>query len=388
MLELSELLAQLIIIIVAAKVCGAIASRFGQPSVLGEIIAGILIGPAVFGLVHTDGQDVIHLLSELGVIFLMFFAGVETNLKDLTSSMKSALTVAVFGVILPFIGGYVVGVSFGMDTLHAIFLGIVLTATSVSISVQTFRELNYMGTREGATVLGAAIADDIIGLMILAIMISMTVGNGEPISIIVLKQVLFFIAIIVMHKLLPRITKLIVRIPIPDLAIVYGVLLCFFYSWFAEFMGISNIIGAFFAGLALANNDILRENLEGKLLPSVNVLLIPVFFTSIGLAVSLDGLREHLLLILVLSIVAVATKIIGAGFGARITGFDLSSSLIIGTAMISRGEVALITSSIGLAAGLFSQQYYTPMVIAIVVSTLVTPPMLKALISKQQKGAA
>lgn len=274
-----------------------------------------------------------------------------------------------------------------MDTSHAIFLGIVLTATSVSISVQTFRELNYMGTREGATVLGDAIADDIMGLIILAIMISMTVGNGEP-SIIVLKQVLFFITIIGMHKLLPRLTERIVPIPIPDLAIVYGVLLCFFYSWFAEFMGISNIIGAFFAGLALANNNILRENLEEKLLPSVNVLLIPVFFTSIGLAVSLDGLSEHLLLIVVLSIVAVATKIIGAGFGARMTGFDLSSSLIIGTAMISRGEVALITSSIELAAGLFSQQYYTPMVIAIVVSTLITPPMLKALISKQQKGAA
>lgn len=384
MVELGELLAQLMMIIVAAKLCGTIASRFGQPSVLGEIIAGILIGPAVFGLVHTNGHDVLHLLSEIGVIFLMFFAGVETNLKDLTSSMKSALTVAVFGVILPFIGGYIVGVSFGMDSLHAIFLGIVLTATSVSISVQTFRELHYMSTREGATVLGAAIADDIIGLIILAIMISMTVGSGNPLSLIVLKQVIFFVVIIAMHKLLPLLTKIIIRMPIPDMAIFYGVILCFLYSWFAEFMGISNIIGAFFAGLALANNDLLRENLEGKLLPSVNVIFIPIFFASIGLAVSLDGLAEHLLLIIVLSIVAVATKVIGAGFGARITGFNMSSSLIIGTAMISRGEVALITSSIGLAAGLFSQEYYTPMVIAIVVSTLVTPPMLKVLISKQQ----
>lgn len=387
MMELAELLVKLMIIIVAAKVCGTIASRLGQPSVLGEIIAGILIGPAVFGLVHTDGHDIIHLFSELGVIFLMFFAGVETNLKDLTSSMKSALTVAVFGVILPFIGGYFVGTSFGMDTTHAIFLGIVLTATSVSISVQTFRELNYMHTKESATVLGAAIADDIIGLIILAVMISMTVGGDDPISIIVFKQVIFFAVIIVMHLIIPKIAKTIARMRIPDMTIVFGVVLCFLYAWFAEYMGISNIIGAFFAGLALATNDTFREELEGKLLPSINAIFIPVFFTSIGLVVSFKGLGEHLLLIVVLSIVAVATKVIGAGFGARITGFNNSSSLLIGTAMISRGEVALITSSIGLSAGLFSEDYYTPMIIAVVISTLVTPPMLKVLISKQQKTA-
>lgn len=388
MMELAELLVKLMIIIVAAKLCGTIASRLGQPSVLGEIIAGILIGPAVFGFVHTSGHDVIHLFSELGVIFLMFFAGVETNLKDLTSSMKSALTVAVFGVILPFIGGYIVGINFGMDATHAIFLGIVLTATSVSISVQTFRELNYMHTKESATVLGAAIADDIIGLIILAVMISMTIGGDDPIAIIVLKQVVFFAVIIVMHLLIPRIAGVIARMRIPDMTIVFGVVLCFLYAWFAEYMGISNIIGAFFAGLALATNDVFREDLEGKLLPSINAIFIPVFFTSIGLVVSFEGLGEHLLLIVVLSVVAVATKVIGAGFGARITGFNTSSSLLIGTAMISRGEVALITSSIGLSAGLFSEDYYTPMIIAVVISTLVTPPMLKVLISKQQKTAS
>lgn len=387
MMELAELLVKLMIIIVAAKVCGTIASRLGQPSVLGEIIAGILIGPAVFGLVHTDGHDIIHLFSELGVIFLMFFAGVETNLKDLTSSMKSALTVAVFGVVLPFIGGYFVGINFGMDTTHAIFLGIVLTATSVSISVQTFRELNYMHTKESATVLGAAIADDIIGLIILAIMISMTVGGDDPISIIMLKQVIFFAVIIVMHLIIPKLANVIARMRIPDITIVFGVVLCFLYAWFAEYMGISNIIGAFFAGLALAPNMKFREDLEGKLLPSINAIFIPVFFTSIGLVVSFEGLGEHLLLIIVLSIVAVVTKVIGAGFGARITGFNNSSSLLIGTAMISRGEVALITSSIGLSAGLFTQDYYTPLIIAVVVSTLVTPPMLKVLITKQQKAA-
>lgn len=380
-----ELILQLIIIIVAAKICGTIASRFGQPSVLGEIIAGILIGPAVFGLVETN--DFLHLFSEIGVIFLMFFAGTETNLKDLTSSLRSALTVATMGIILPFIGGYVVGISFGMDPIHAAFLGVVLTATSVSISVQTFRELNYMHTKESATVLGAAIADDIIGLIILAVMISLTVGGDTSISIVLLKQVIFFAVIIAMHKVLPMITKIAVKIPIPDFSLVYGVLLCFLYSWFADAMGISNIIGAFFAGLALASNDTIREQLEGKLLPSVNVIFIPVFFTSIGLVVSLNGVGEHIWLIIVLCIVAIVTKVIGAGFGAKITGYTMQSSLLIGTAMISRGEVALITSSIGFQAGLFSQEYYTPMIIAIVVSTLVTPPMLKVLIQRQQKTA-
>lgn len=375
-----ELLLELVIIILATKIAGFIATKFGQPSVLGEIIVGIIIGPAVLGFVEKN--ELLHIFSELGVIFLMFFAGIETNLKDLTANLKSALSVASFGVVLPLIAGYFVGIGFGMDPSHSLFLGIVLTATSVSISVQTFRELGQLKTRESATVLGAAIADDIIGLILLAIVLSITVG-GTSISMVLIKQVVFFAIIILCNwKLVPAISKSIDKLKIPDLSMIFAVVLCFGYAYFADFMGISNIIGAFFAGLALAN-DRHREQFEDKLSPTVSVIFIPVFFAYIGLNVKFDGIGEHIWLIVILCVVSVLTKIIGGGFGAKITGFNMISSTLIGTAMVSRGEVALITSSIGLSKGLFSQAYYTPLIIAIVFTTIITPPLLKICINKK-----
>lgn len=378
-----ELLIQLVIIILATKIAGFIATKLGQPSVLGEIIVGIIIGPAILGLV--ENNDMLQTFSELGVIFLMFFAGLETNLKDLTSNLKAALSVASFGVVLPLLAGYFVGIGFGMDSSHSLFLGIVLTATSVSISVQTFRELGQMNTRESATVLGAAIADDIIGLILLAIVLSLTVGGNISISMVLFKQVIFFAVIILCNwKVIPIISKSIDKFKIPDLSMIFAVVLCFGYAYFAEYMGISNIIGAFFAGLSLAS-DKHREQFEDKLSPSVSVLFIPVFFASIGLSVTFEGIGDHIWLIIVLCIVAVITKIIGGGLGAKITGFNLLSSTLIGTAMVSRGEVALITANIGFSKGLFSQQYFTPMIIAIVFTTIVTPPLLKICINKKEQ---
>ncbi|AMW98908.1 cation:proton antiporter [Rummeliibacillus stabekisii] len=381
-----ELLLQLVIIILATKIAGAIAVRFGQPSVLGEIIVGIIIGPAVLGLIgNINDNELLHTFSELGVIFLMFFAGVETNIKDLTSNTKSALTVAVFGVVLPLVGGYLIGESFGMDPTHSLFLGIVLTATSVSISVQTFRELNQLKTRESATVLGAAIADDILGLILLAVVISITVGGDVSIPTVLMKQVIFFAVIILANwKVVPAISKIVAKFKSTDISLVFAVVLCFAYSYFADFMGISNIIGAFFAGLSLAA-DKSRIEFEEKLLPTVGVLFIPVFFAGIGLAVTFKGIGEHIGLIVILCVVAVLTKIVGAGIGARITGFKTISAILIGIAMVSRGEVALITSGIGLEKGLFTQEYYTPLIIAVVFTTVVTPPLLKWIISIKEK---
>lgn len=381
-----ELLWQLAIIIVATKIAGSITVKLGQPSVLGEIIVGIIIGPAVLGIIHSN--ELLKTFSELGVIFLMFFAGVETNIKDLTKNIKPALTVAVMGVILPFIGGYIVGTQFGMDTIHAVFLGVVLTATSVSISVQTFRELNYMNTRESVTVLGAAIADDIIGLIILAVMLSVAVGGDISISMVLVKQVIFFAVILLANWLvLPKLIQLTHKPKLNDLLIVLGIITCLIYSYFAEFMGISNIIGAFFAGLAFAQPKA-SIILEEKVLPTVSVLFIPVFFVSIGLEVSFVGFLDHIWLIVILTFVAILTKIIGAAIGARLTGFVGISTVIIGIAMVSRGEVALITSKIGYENGLFTEEYFTPIIIAIVATTLVTPPLLKSFISRSKKKAS
>lgn len=379
-----EFLLQLVVIILTTKIAGTVSMKFGQPSVLGEIIIGIIIGPAVLGWIHSN--ELLTTFSELGIIFLMFFAGIETNINVLKESIKPALSVATMGVILPFIGGFLVGLQFGMDVIHALFLGVVLTATSVSISVQTFRELNFLHTKESTVVLGAAIADDIIGLIILAVMLSLTIGQDLSVTSILIKQLLFFTVILCCNKwLLPILNKRILQSSIQYSAIIFSIVICFTYAYFAEFMGISSIIGAFFAGIAFSGTAISKP-LNDSVYPTVSILFIPVFFVSIGLEVTFQGFFDQIWFIIILTLVAVITKIIGAAIGARLAGFAGLSTLIIGIAMVSRGEVALITSKIGLQNGLFTEQYFTPIIIAIVATTLITPPLLKIFIHKNQKS--
>lgn len=379
-----EFLLQLVVIILTTKIAGTVSMKFGQPSVLGEIIIGIIIGPAVLGWIHSN--ELLTTFSELGIIFLMFFAGIETNIHVLKESIKPALSVATMGVILPFIGGFLVGLQFGMDIIHALFLGVVLTATSVSISVQTFRELNFLHTKESTVVLGAAIADDIIGLIILAVMLSLTIGQDLSVTSILIKQLLFFTVILCCNKwLLPILNKRILQSSIQYSAIIFSIVICFTYAYFAEFMGISSIIGAFFAGIAFSGTAISKP-LNDSVYPTVSILFIPVFFVSIGLEVTFQGFFDQIWFIIILTLVAVITKIIGAAIGARLAGFAGLSTLIIGIAMVSRGEVALITSKIGLQNGLFTEQYFTPIIIAIVATTLITPPLLKIFIHKNQKS--
>lgn len=379
-----EFLLQLVVIILTTKIAGTVSMKFGQPSVLGEIIIGIIIGPAVLGWIHSN--ELLTTFSELGIIFLMFFAGIETNINVLKESIKPALSVATMGVILPFIGGFLVGLQFGMDVIHALFLGVVLTATSVSISVQTFRELNFLHTKESTVVLGAAIADDIIGLIILAVMLSLTIGQDLSVTSILIKQLLFFTVILCCNKwLLPILNKRILQSSIQYSSIIFSIVICFTYAYFAEFMGISSIIGAFFAGIAFSGTAISKP-LNDSVYPTVSILFIPVFFVSIGLEVAFQGFFDQIWFIIILTLVAVITKIIGAAIGARLAGFAGLSTLIIGIAMVSRGEVALITSKIGLQNGLFTEQYFTPIIIAIVATTLITPPLLKIFIHKNQKS--
>lgn len=372
------LLWQLALIIFATKSAGYLSQRLGQPRVLGEILVGILIGPAILGWI--EFTHTLETFSELGVIFLMFFAGLETNMKDLRDNKKPAIAVALMGIFVPFIGGYLVGHFMGLGIIASLFIGIVFSATSVSISVQTFRELNVLQSRESITVLGAAVVDDIVVMMGLAIMLSLTVADDVSLSMVLLKQVIFFVVIIALSwKVVPFITKRFIKST--QALLVFGILLCLSYAYFADAMGISNIIGAFIAGLSLSSMP-KKDAFEEEFAPAIFTLFVPVFFAGIGLSVNFTGLAEHWLLVIVLSIVAIATKLIGSAIGARLTGFDTRGSLIIGAAMISRGEVALITASIGLSAGIISQAYFTPIIIAVIVTTLVTPPLLKRLIKK------
>lgn len=379
-----ELYLQLFIIIIATKLAGVISVRFGQPSVLGKLIIGVIIGPAVLDWVQNT--EVIEALSHIGVLLLMFIAGLETDLKELNNNKKSSLSVAMGGIILPLIGGYFSGLAVGMDQHHAIFLGLLLCATSVSISVQTFKELGQLKSREGTTVLGAAIADDIIVVVALAFMMSFLVGGDVSIGAVIGKKVVFFAIIALLAwKVVPFMMRKLGRIKVTQPAMSIALGICFLFAYLAEYFGVAGIIGSFAAGIAIAQTDF-KEEVEKKIEPVAYTLFVPVFFVSIGLTVTFDGFLDHIFIIIGLSLVAIFTKLIGAGMGARITGFDTRSSMTIGAGMISRGEVALILATLGLSENLLDPDYFTTIIIVVIVTTIVTPPLLKYFVNKQESN--
>ncbi|MCG7410356.1 cation:proton antiporter [Paenibacillus sp. ACRRX] len=371
-----ELMLMLLIILVATKLAGDLSVRLGQPSVLGKLVVGILIGPAVLGWVNEG-----HLISEMaevGVILLMFIAGLETDMEQLKKNWKSAFAVAIGGIILPFIGGYAGGAAFGLDSTQAMFVGLLLCATSVSISVQTLKDMNQLSSREGTTILGAAVVDDVLVVILLAFMLSFLGGSADvSIGLVIGKKVLFFAGAIVLGWfVVPRVMKWLAPLQVSEAVISAALIICFFFSYSAEWLGVAGIIGAFAAGIAISQTKFKHE-VEHKIEPIAYAIFVPIFFVSVGLKVSFEGLGEHIWFVVVFTLIAIVTKLIGCGFGARLTGFNRKSAIGIGAGMVSRGEVALIIATTGLAGNLFDVQYFTPIVIVVILTTLVTPPMLK-----------
>lgn len=366
---------QLAVILLSTKLAGDLSVRLGQPSVLGKLIVGIMIGPAVLGLI--DNTDLLKQLSEVGVILLMFMAGLETDLKELNENRNSSLTIAVGGIIMPFLGGYVTGLIMGMEQANAVFLGLLLCATSVSISVQTLRDLGKMKTRESTTMIGAAVFDDILVVILLAFAMSFLGAGDVNLTIIILKKVVFFAAIILIGwKGVPMIMRWLSPLRVSESIISAALIICFSFAYLGELLGIAGIIGAFAAGIAISQTDYKHE-VEKKVEPIAYAMFVPIFFVSIGMNITFTGLGDKVWFIVILTIIAVLTKLIGCGLGARMTGFDLQSSTIIGSGMVSRGEVALIIAGQGLASGLLAQDYFTAIVIIVILTTMVTPPMLK-----------
>ncbi|WP_127586387.1 cation:proton antiporter [Paenibacillus koleovorans] len=376
-----ELLLQLAVIIFSTKLAGDIAVRLGQPSVLGKLLVGVIIGPAMLGWVQSS--EIIEALSQIGVLLLMFLAGLETDLKDLHESRNASVAVAVGGILLPLLGGYLFGIGMGMPAGHAIFLGLLLSATSVSISVQTFKELGQSRSKESTTVLGAALVDDIVVVIALAVLMSILTSSDISLGLVMGKKIVFFIVIgLLGYKGVPFLMRKLASLRISEPVMSLAIAICLFFAFTAEYFGVAGIIGAFAAGLAISRTEFKHE-VEKKLEPIAYTLFVPVFFVSIGLSVTFQGLTSQVVLILGLTVLAVATKLLGAGLGARLTGFTMRSSLVIGAGMVSRGEVALILASIGLNAGLLLPRYYTAVIIVVIISTIVTPPLLKGLLHKR-----
>jgi len=371
-----EFILYLVLILFFTKVAGDLSIRIGQPAVLGKLIVGILLGPAVLGWIEQG--SFINQLSEIGVLLLMFMAGLETDLKQLRDNWKSAAAVAVGGIILPFLGGYASALAFGFSQNYALFFGVIFCATSVSISVQVLKELDKMKSREGTTILGAAVIDDVLVVILLAVMMSVAgPEGGGSIGLLIGKKVLFFIVVIIVGWfVVPKIMKWMSPLKGNESIITAGLFICFSFVYFAESVQMAGIIGAFAAGIAVSQTNY-KHTVEEKIEPIAYSIFVPIFFVSIGLNVTLEGIGEQWLLVIVITIVAIVTKLVGGWAGARLTGFNNKSSLVIGSGMVSRGEVALIIAAAGLEAGLVLQEYFTSVIIMVIITTLVTPPLLK-----------
>lgn len=375
----------LAIIIIAAKCCGLLARKLHAPMVAGEIVAGLLIGPSVLGLVNQN--DFLAQMAEIGVLMLMFNAGLGTDLRDLIKTGPKAVLIACAGVAVPLGGGFLLYSCFygfaGVGTIEfyeALFIGVIMTATSVSITVETLRELGKLKGIVGTTILSAAIVDDIIGIIVLTFVIGFKNSSVSP-SKVVINTVLFFVfaigvgaIIYYLFKFLDSKTPHSRRIPI------FGLALCFAMAYIAEkYFGIADITGAFVAGIILCSiKD--SEYIAQKMDISSYMLFGPVFFASIGLKTDIDGISSKLLLFSILFVlVALLTKIIGCGLMAKLCRFKNKDALKIGVGMMTRGEVALIVAQKGLAVKMIDSVYFTTVILLIICSSLITPVVMKIL---------
>lgn len=365
---------QLAIILIASKLAGDVSTKLGQPAVLGKLLIGILIGPAVLGLITET--DTLHEMSEIGVILLMFIAGLETDVKEFRRSWRGSTYVGILGIILPLSIGYFYGMMIHLSTIEAIFLGLLLSATSVSISVATLKEMGRLNSKEGATILGAAVIDDVLVIVALAFLLSFS-GSDVHLSIMLLKKVAFFIiAIFVGWKVVPWILKRFTKLNVSETLISAALIICFAFSIFADKTGVAAIIGAYIAGVSISVTNY-RDEVVQKVETIAYSIFVPVFFTLIGVSVQFTGLSSSIPVIIVLSLIAIATKLIGGALGAKLAGYNIKSSLGIGSAMVSRGEVALIIASTGLTKQLLTDKMFSIIVIVVLITTIVTPLLMK-----------
>lgn len=368
------LILELAIILIASKIAGSLSVRLGQPSVLGKLLIGIVLGPTVLGLVNDT--DTLAQFSEIGVILLMFIAGLETDMEEFKRTGRSASFVGFGGIIVPLVLGYFCGILLNLSVMESWFLGLMLSATSVSISVQALKEMGQLKSPEGATILGAAVIDDVVVIIALAFLMSFA-GGDVNLTTVILKKVLFFAgAIIVGWKVVPWFIRKFTSLRVTETVISSALVVCFVFAYLAEYTGVAAIIGAYIAGVAISVTEFKHEIFEKVETISYSIF-VPVFFTSIGITAEFHGVMENLGLIIFLSILAVLTKLIGASIGAKMAGFGWRSSLGIGSAMVSRGEVALIMATIGIEAKLLSDDMFAVIVVVVLVTTIITPPMMK-----------
>lgn len=369
---------QLTLILVASLVATLIARRIRIPAVVGQILIGIVLAPAALGWLQ--GGHTIEVLSEIGVILLMFLAGLESDLGVLKKNFKPALLVALAGVLVPLLVFWGVTTMMGYAFSTAIFYGIVFAATSVSITVEVLQEYGKLSTKAGSIILGAAVVDDILAVLALSIFTSTQSSSGNlPKQFFM--EFLFLLFLVLVHKSIPKVWRFVEKLPVYAKNTTAALILCLVLSLLADAAGMSAVIGSFFAGLALSQTDVSHK--IGEYSSAIAyVVFIPVFFVSIAISVTFESIFEHPILILFFTLLAVLTKFIPAYFIGKSTGLTSSDSALVGTGMVSRGEMALIIAQIGLASQVINSDIYSELVIVIILSTLIAPFLIKLSLKK------
>jgi len=385
--ELGVLLATLVVVLLAAKLAGEAAERLGQTAVLGELLAGVLIGPSALNLVHES--EVLHFLAEIGVILLLFEIGLHSDLDELITAGVQATAVAVVGVAAPFLLGFGLARAWDFPTLTAVFVGATLTATSVGITARVLADLGRLEDVSARIILGAAVIDDILGLIILALVSGLARTGQFSVPVLLwtlLTSVAFLaLALVLGVRLAPWLFRWITRMRVRGVLIVYAVAFCLMLATISERLGLATIIGAFAAGLVLAKTDE-RAHIQELLHPTAD-LFVPVFFVTIGLKVQLGvfnpaqaGAGPLLLFTGLLAVAAVAGKLV-SGLAIYQRGV---ARLPVGVGMIPRGEVGLIFAGLGLTAGLGGPRLYASLVAVVMLSTFIVPVWLRALYRKER----
>lgn len=389
----------LAIIMISTKILGLFTRKIHMPAVVGALVAGVILGPSCLNLITLTGDTGVFLeqMAELGVILLMFNAGLETDLSELKKNGVASFVTALIGVIVPLIGGFL-GYAFFFHTdfsdydevLKAVFVGVVLTATSVSITVETLREMGKLKGKVGTTILGAAVIDDIIGIIVLTIVTSLKDTSVSPITV-VLKIVLYFVFIAVLIFVLTKLKVFVEEQDEKRRTAIICVALCFILSYISEeYFGIADITGAYFAGLMLCTMKVGPYVARRCEIPSY-LIFSPVFFASVGLKVTLGGMDTSIwIFAIILLVIAILSKVVGCGLGAKICGCTGKEAFQVGIGMVSRGEVALIVAQKGYASGMLDDVLFAPIVLVVIVTTLITPILLKLVMkdNDSEKAAA
>ncbi len=404
---LLQLLLAVSIIIAVAKLAGSLSAAFGQPPVLGKILAGLALGPSLLNMlgwpmfqpqtaeIAPQLGQIIHYLAEIGVILLMFIAGLETDIKSVLKVGNNAFWAAAGGVILPLGAGTWFSYFMGFPLKESIFIGTILTATSVSITAQTLMELGALKSKEGSTILGAAVIDDVMGIIILSLVVAFSLNpssastassvNFSSIIILLAQIALFFIiSIFIGVKFFDPILKYAEKLTASKALFAMVLVICFMYAWAAEFFGkVAAITGSYIAGVLIARTKYFKH-IEQEAKTFAYSFFVPIFLIDIGLRANARELGGNLTFTIVIILIAVAAKVLGCAAGSLATGFNMKESARVGIGMISRGEVGLIVASYGLTHAVINRDIFSAMILMVLVTTLITPILLRFVFPKKQ----